>query len=43
MSRARRKPQVKAVPTWRRHSITALILAASTVLALRAFDLRICP
>lgn len=41
MSRARRKPQVKTVPPWRRHSVTALIVAASTLLALRAFDLQV--
>lgn len=41
MSSARRKPQVKAVPSWRRHSLTVLIALGGVVLALRAFELQV--
>ena len=41
MSRARRKPQVRTVPAWRRHSVTALVLAGAVVVALRAFELQV--
>ncbi|MCI5062681.1 penicillin-binding protein 2 [Algiphilus sp.] len=41
MSRAARKPQVRAVGRWRRHLLSGFVIAGAVVVGLRAFELQV--